>query len=164
MSDKSPLSVIEKSMREYDQGHMIEYEKPDGSIGLVNKLDLEVARKYKSAVAQESKERSDNSNLTLIIFGLLIVIIILAMYIFYINITTDLTGIYYDKDGKKIELHHNKTLGTISTNDNNSLSEGVVKKESSNIYSLYFNNSLEAYADVKAHTIKWANNLWVKDI
>ena len=165
------LQKANDRIKEYNQGFMVEYEKPDGSIGLFNKLDYEMAKKYKQATYEEKAEREYDHKHSTIIYVLIIVIVIMLMILIYVNMMTDLTGIYYDGQGNKIVVHHTKTLGKIKLNDK----EGVIKKINSGKYGIYQNedmitNKLEelsrpmaAYADIKTGNIVWKNDIWKLD-
>lgn len=166
---------INDRMNEYDLGYIYEYKKPDGSTGIYNKLDANVARIYKKAVVEETESRIFSHVSTITVLVLSIVIVLMIMLIIYINNSTDITGIYYDSRGNKIEVYHNKTFGNIEIKSDVSNKKGLLKKINANTYGIYLDEDIiigkmeqmshpiAAYADLKTGNISWKNDIWKLD-
>lgn len=169
------LQKAKDRINEYNAGHMFEYRKPDGSMGMFNKLDYEVAKKHKAAKVQEEALRIQNHSINVTVIVLVIVIVLMVMLVIYINMTTDITGIYYDSSGNKIELYHNKTAGSLEIKSTKGNKRGVLKKINTNTYGIYLNEDMivkdlehiaqpvAAYANLKSGNITWKNDIWKLD-
>jgi hypothetical protein len=166
------IEKINKRINEYEQGHVEEYVKPDGTVGLFNKLDYEAAKKYKAAKDYEKNKRIYENTTSTIIYVLVIIIVLVIMVVIYINMTNDITGIYYDKNGNKIEVYHTKTTGRVKINGKS----GNIKKINADKYGIYMldeaiiknleedSKPLAAYVDLKTRDIVWKNNIWKLDV
>lgn len=171
----SSMQNIQDRINEYDQGYIVEYTKPDGSKGVLNKLDLEAAKKYKQAKLAESEFRLRDHVITITVLVLIIVLVMVAMYIIYVNTVVDITGIYYDSNGEKIEVHHNKAIGNIDIDSSRMKRTGHVKKINANTYGIYLDEDImlkdlefmsspiAAYANIKTGDIQWKNDMWKLD-
>lgn len=171
----SALQKVQDRINEYDQGYMVEYKSPGGSNRMLNKLDFEVAKKHQLAKEEEAALRVYNHTINITALVIVIVIVMLIMLVVYINMTTDITGIYYDANGNKIEIYHNKTLGSLEIKDRMDKKTGIVKKINSDTYGIYLNEDLivknleslaqpiAAYANIKTGDIRWKNNVWKLD-
>ena len=169
------MQNIQDRLNEHNQGYIVEYTKPDGSKGVLNKLDLEAAKRYKAAKLAESEFRLKDHAITITVLVLIIVLIMVAMYIIYVNTVVDITGIYYDTNGSKIEVHHNKSIGNIEINGSHMNRTGHVKKINANTYGIYLDEDMmlkdlefmsspiAAYANIKTGDIQWKNDVWKLD-
>ncbi len=169
------LNAIAQKVLEHDLGYVKEYVNPiTGERKLINELDIRAGKHYTDARLQEESERAQEHMVTVTVLTLIIIVVLLVLLILYINMSANMTGIYYDKSGNKIEVHHNKTLGTVKFYYKDGMNEinktGYLKKINSNYYGLYLDEdavlgkySLAAYADARDKTWSWANNKWIMD-
>lgn len=170
------MDALAKKVNEYDLGYIKEYQNPTtGERTLINELDVRAGRHYIKARDQEESERIQEHMTTVTVLTLIIIVVLLVMLIIHINMSANMTGIYYDKSGNKIEVHHNKSLGSVKfyykDDSSNEISKtGYLKKINNNYYGLYLDEdavlgkySLAAYADARDKSWSWANNKWISD-
>ena len=163
MEIRKAIDNIGNKINEYDQGHIVEYQDPSGEKTLVNKLDISLAKKYIEAEKEEIVLRNTNY---IIISVILVLIILVALLIFaniYVDNIYNLTGIYFDKSGTKIELHHNHMSDEFSIKSKKGDMEGFIKKISSTHYGVYVDSNMVAYYDADKNIICWSNDVWKKD-
>ena len=170
------LDKIAQRMREHEAGYSYEYEdRTTGERKIFNTLDYKVGINYRDAKIQEASLRAQSYIVTITVLVLTIIVVLMVMLVVYINMSADMTGIYYDKNGNKIEVHHNKTLGNVKFyykgDDNNELTKtGYLKKINDRYYGLYLDEdavlgkySLSGYADARDKSWSWKNNKWIMD-
>jgi len=176
MSIATHLDDIEKRIREHDMGYSYEYLDPiDNQVKIFNELDYKTGLNYKAAAEEELSDRTHNYIITITVLTLVIIVVLLVMVLIHINTITNMTGIYYDKTGNKIEVYHNKVLGSVKFLYNDGLSgkvtkEGILKKINEQQYGLYLDEdavlgkySLSAYVDARDKTWSWKDNKWIMD-
>lgn len=172
MSVADHIDKISRSVNEHELGYSYEYYDPeDGQIKLFNVLDYKAAQNYVGAGIEEQEIRGHNYMITVTVLTLTIMIVLLVMLVIYINTTANMTGIYYDKNGNKIEVYHNKTVGDVEFQyGDGRKSHGYLKKINSNTFGLYLDEdqvvgkySLAAYVDARDRTWSWKNNKWIMD-
>ncbi len=176
MSINDNIDKIAKHLKEAELGYVKEYYDPKtGQTHLVNELDYKAGLNYKKAVVQEEGNRIENHMVSITTLTLIVIITLLVMVIIYINCSVNMTGIYYDKSGNKIEVHHNKALGSVDfffkdKNNKEINKSGYLKKINDKIYGLYLDEdivlgkySLAGYADARDHTWSWKNNKWIME-
>ena len=172
MDISSLKQKVEDRINEHDAGHIVEYTKADGSTGVYNKLDLDVARHFKNASIQEKDQRVESHTSSVITLTLVLVIALIILVIFYIKTNTDITGIYYDNKGVKIKVYHNKFFGTIEINNNGVISKGLIKKNNDQFLSIYLDKdsshnimtrAVSATVDVYERSIIWGSSTWYAD-
>lgn len=170
------MSALAQRINEHDLGYVKEYRDPKtGERHMINELDIRVGKHYTKARQQEEGERAQEHMVTVTVLTLIIIVILLVLLIIYINTSANMTGIYFDKSGNKIEVHHNKSLGTVKfyykdPSSNEISKTGYLKKINSSYYGLYLDEdavlgkySLAAYADARDKSWSWANNKWIAD-
>ena len=173
---KSFLELLADKNREMEAGHIVERHYPDGSVEMVNELDEMVDKKKKEAREEEKQLRYKNHTTIMVVLGLVVIIVLLVMAVFWINMSPSFTGVYFDRDGNKIELYHNKSLGNFDIVNNKGNRSGVFKKITGKYYGLYLNDDLllesmenanekkmVAYIETDTHNIIWKNDMWIPD-
>lgn len=177
MDISKPLETIAQRIAEHDAGYSKEYYDPrTGQTQIINELDVKSGQIYRAAKYQEEAERVQEHMVTVTVLTLIIIVVLLVMLIIYINMSSDMTGIYYDKSGNKIEVHHNKTLGNVKFyyKDSNGKDDvqktGHLKKINDRYYGLYLDEdavlgkySLAGYADARDKSWSWKENKWIMD-
>lgn len=169
------LSNLVTKNNEYELGFMKEFTRSDGTKGIINDLDFKLANTFLEAQKEEASKRLQTHTTNITILVLVIVLVLMVMLIIYINSSTDITGIYYDKNGTKIDVYHNKTSGQIEIQSSLGNKSGLVKKINAATYGLYLDEDLlteslekmsqpiAAYADLKTGDITWKNDIWKLD-
>jgi len=176
MDIQKPLEKIAQRIAEHDAGYMKEYyDSRTGQTHMVNELDIKSGQIYREAKQQEEAERVQEHMVTVTVLTLIIIVVLLVMLIIYINMSANMTGIYYDKSGNKIEVHHNKTLGDVNfyykdEKSNEINKTGHLKKINDRYYGLYLDEdavvgkySLAGYADARDKSWSWKENKWIMD-
>lgn len=176
MSIDASIEKIAQRIREHDLGYVKEYYDPKtGKTSLVNELDYKSGINYKYARNEEEANRIQDHTVSVTVLTLIIILVLMVMVIVYVHMTVNMTGIYYDKSGNKIEVHHNKALGNVKfyyKDENNSeiTKTGRLKKINDKIYGLYLDEdavlgkySLSGYVDARDKTWSWKNNKWIMD-
>lgn len=164
MAQTNIMQLLKDKMNEYDAGHITERQNADGSVELVNQLDELTNKKKEEARYEENNMRQYNYSINIAVLGLVLVIVMLVMVMFWINVSPSFTGIYYDKNGNRRELYHNKSLGSFDIKTDHESKSGMIKKINSNVYGLYIDNMLVAYLNNNDKTVTWQNDIWIADI
>lgn len=161
----SLVELLNEKNRELAAGYITEKHKPDGSTEIVNHLDEMINKKKEEAINEEKAERYKNYNFTMVTLILTFIVVFFTILIFFINLAPDFTGIYFDKNGNKIELYHNKFTGSFEIICDQGNKNGVIKKITNEYYSLHLNNNekLDAYIETSTRNIKWKNDIWYAD-
>ena len=170
------LDKIAQRIQEHDAGYSYEYEdQTTGERKIFNTLDYKAGVNYRDAKMKEASLRAQSYIVTITVLILTIIVVLMVMLVIYINMSADMTGIYYDKNGNKIEVHHNKTIGNVKFyykgDDNSELTKtGYLKKINDRYYGLYLDEdavlgkySLSGYADTRDKSWSWKNNKWIMD-
>ncbi len=162
------MDKINQAINEQNQGFLLEYTKPDGSTGVFNKLDFAVEKKFKNAKKLEQENRIYNHLSSIVALILVIMILMIAMIYMYCNFSTNISGIYFTKNGDKVELYHNKISGELQIKSYKGDRNGYVKKLNADTYLLYINSNanasdMTAIMDLNTGDIKWNNDLWKLD-
>ena len=170
------LNTISQRLHEGDLGYMKEYYDPrTGQTHMINELDYKSGLNYKHAIKQEEAERVQEHLISITVLTLIVIVVLLIMVIIYINCSADMTGIYYDKSGNRIDVHHNKALGTVKfyykdDGQNETSKTGYLKKINDKLYGLYLDEdavigkySLAGYADVRDRSWSWKDNKWIME-
>jgi hypothetical protein len=176
MDISKPIETIAQRIAEHDAGYTKEYyDNRTGQTHIVNELDVKSGQIYRAAKQQEEAERVQEHMVTVTVLTLIIIVVLLVMLIIYINMSADMTGIYYDKSGNKIEVHHNKTLGNVKfyykDNGKDEVHKtGYLKKINDRYYGLYLDEdavlgkySLAGYADAREKSWSWKDNKWIME-
>ena len=174
---KPILELLAEKSNEMDAGFINEQTNPDGTVETVNELDELMDKKRAEAMAEEKASRYKSHNITTTVLVLVFIIILLVMVVFWINMSPSFTGIYFDKNGNRMEIYHNKSLGSFNIVSRRENKSGVFKKLTGKYYGLYLdddlirdglehfasNKKISAYIETDTHNIMWNNDLWTPD-
>jgi hypothetical protein len=175
MEDTNPFDKLKYLEDEHKKGNVKYYIDENGQKQAYNVNDLALAKIYKLSKDSENEERKRNHYISVISMTMVVVIVLLIMIFIYLTLMQDITGIYYDKNGNKIEIYHNRFSGTFNFTADGLEKQGIIKKINNRTYGIYLNDDLitghretlsspiSAYYDLNKNEIIWKNNSWKLD-